>query len=122
LITLKTVTNSTITLNDVTYGSNGTGANGRKYNFTNVSSTVNWVNVNYSGTLTGDANERNDGNNSIHWGASTFYWVSPSASNWNNAANWDVASGGTAERASPVREQQSFLTVPSAAIARSMWM
>jgi len=83
LITISSITASVITLTDVTYGSNGTAST--KYNFTNLSSTASWNNVNYSGGLTGDAKERNDSNNSIQWGANTFYWIASGATNWNSA-------------------------------------
>src|SRR5205085_2159255 len=67
LLTLNGVTNSTKTLIDVTYGTNGVGL--PKYNYTllGTNTGLQWANGGYSGALAGDSNERNDTANQITW-------------------------------------------------------
>src|SRR5262249_30922669 len=69
LLTLNGVTQSTVTLVDVTYGSSR--ANGTNYNYTIAGSSTGlyWINTQYSGTLTGDSHEQNDSGNHIQWSA-----------------------------------------------------
>jgi hypothetical protein len=71
LFSLNGVTNSTITLTDVTYGNSR--SNGTNYNYTISGSSTGlyWTNQQYSGVLAGDAHEQNDTGNHIVWASTT---------------------------------------------------
>src|SRR5205085_11705497 len=85
------VTNSTITLYNVTYSSTSSSA-ANKYNYTILGSStgLHWTNQVYTGTLVGDTNEQNDTANKITWspvGCSTF--TSITNGNWSSTNTWD---------------------------------
>src|ERR1035438_605862 len=92
LFTLNGVTQSTITLTDVTYGNGGTGA--QKYNYTIIGSSdgLKWTNQQYSGALAGDSHEQNDIGNHIIWqqGNSCQTVNSKATGPWNDPATWDA--------------------------------
>src|SRR5262249_44060100 len=68
LLTLNGVTQSTITLTDVTYGGNGVANPIRNYRILGSSTGLSWTNYAYSGTKSGDANEYpTDTGNKINW-------------------------------------------------------
>src|SRR5205085_2467320 len=69
LLTLSGITQSTLTLTDITYGNNGTATTKYNYSISGSSTGLQWTNKNYSGANVGDAHERSDPDNHIVWGA-----------------------------------------------------
>ncbi len=67
MLTLNGVTESSMNVVGVTFGSNSTS--GGKYNYTVAGSSVGlrWSHYSYSGGLTGDTKESNDTSNKLSW-------------------------------------------------------
>ena len=90
--TLNGVTQSTITLFDVTYGSSRANTHNYNYNILGSSVGLHWINQQYSGTLTG-ANHTQDDTTQLHilWepvGCSTI--TSIVNGNWSSTNTWDA--------------------------------
>ena len=71
LFSLNSVTNSSMVIRDVTYGNNRLNTKNYNYTISGSSTGLAWNNINYSGALTGHANELNDPANLITWGTVT---------------------------------------------------
>jgi len=90
LFTLNGVTQSTINIIGVTYGSNSTAATPYNYTILGSSTGLSWNNYSYSGGLTGHGNERNDPANLITWdGTYCGTLTSIASSSWSIASTWD---------------------------------
>ena len=91
LFTLNSVTQSTITLVGVTYGSSR--ANTKNYNYTisGSSTGLSWTNESYTGALTGPSHERNDTAGLIHWsGTDCSTITSVQNGGWSVGSTWNI--------------------------------
>lgn len=91
LFTLNGVTQSTINVVGVTYGSSGAAAT--KYNYTILGSStgLSWTNYSYSGGLTGNGNEQSDPGSKINWSGTYCSTITAiSSGSWSSASTWDV--------------------------------
>jgi len=91
LLTLSGVTQSTLTLVDITYGNNGVAGNKYNYNILGSSVGLSWTNQSYSGGLAGAALSEDD-TNQLHiiWkpvGCSIF--TSIASSSWSLTSTWN---------------------------------
>ena len=93
LFTLNSVTQSTITLTDVTYGNSRANTHNYNYNILGSSTGLHWTNYSFSGTWTGDTHEQDDTANHILWSTgtpNTCQMVNSQATgNWSSGATWD---------------------------------
>ena len=124
LFTLNGVQQSTIAVNDVTFGNSQT--NGTNYNFTlaGTNTGLSWMMTNYNGDLTGHANELNDPGNQILWQSSNTCQAMQNLPTgqagvgtglWSSSANWNTGFIPTACNAvTIVAESTVTLDIPDA--------
>ena len=95
LVSLNGVQQSTITVNDVTFGNSRSNTNNYNFALSGTNTGLSWTITNFAGALTGHAATYNDPSNQIIWSSSgtpTYHWTGATSQTWTVASNWDLNS------------------------------